>query len=669
MSRAILSYRDALTSGVRAYQEAATGAIGFQSINGLRATPWGLRRPIAISQPMTDNYITVTLGTGKSWPYPQFFRGRGVTILAGHTELFLVDESTDPWTASAFPLYDGDLFEYGHHVLASLTGGGPWHFLDMGPAWMLFNGVDVVVRTTQRNNALYTTDSVTIRTGCNHRFARAFLGGFDSSDLYSLFDWGAYWSAKYTNAPVDVKAYIDRLGSTLSGAPGGNWVQFGSIGGGDLLWWLSETMNLRGFCSINSAGNGTFASDTLWTKGTGWSIGSGFAEKTPGSASSLSQISANMLSPYVSGLTYRVRGTITGRTTGSLTPFLDITNGTPVSADGEFDQEIVAGSPATIGFSADASFDGTLDNVSVQLAQNPFQDNFMYEMLQRNEFGFMPMPWQGDVVSMMPLGDYVAVYGAQNASGGGGGVTWLVPAGKYVGTYFVPGFPQSLGVASRGAVGGNEAVHALIDEMGELWVIEPGGAERLGYKEFLSPMLGNEILIAFDEYEREFQFSDANVSYTLTRNGLTRTYAHPTSMFVAQGVRTGLTIPEAEAGCSFSTQPVDAGAAGGRHGDIFILKSIRLRSRDIDATGWSATVYYRMNQRDTWTAYDTVAFSRLARVDFGLPAMEFYVTISHPDVADTNGVDGLQIEVALDGKASTRHWLDAATPAAIDVDS
>ncbi len=110
--------------------------------------------------------------------------------------------------------------------------------------------------------------------------------------------------------------------------------------------------------------NNTFATDTIWAKGTGWSIGSGVATKVAGSASGLSQAIA-----LEANVQYRLVYTIT-RSAGSITPQLtggSTVNGTARSAAGTYVDFLTAVSGnTTLNFSADATFAGTVDNVYIK---------------------------------------------------------------------------------------------------------------------------------------------------------------------------------------------------------------------------------------------------------------------------------------------------------------
>ena len=115
----------------------------------------------------------------------------------------------------------------------------------------------------------------------------------------------------------------------------------------------------------NQITNGGFDADSDWTKGTGWSIGSGVATKSAGSASVLSQAQTMTAGRY-----YIVTYTIT-RSAGSITPQFaggSTVSGTARSSSGTFTDIMTAASGNnTVQFSADASFAGTVDAVSVKV--------------------------------------------------------------------------------------------------------------------------------------------------------------------------------------------------------------------------------------------------------------------------------------------------------------
>lgn len=105
--------------------------------------------------------------------------------------------------------------------------------------------------------------------------------------------------------------------------------------------------------------NGSFAVDANWTKGTGWTIGAGVALGTPGFASLLEQQLELEPASY-----FLLEFDVTG-SAGTVTPRLGTTAiGAAISANGRYRRIFPTGS-GTLNFSKDASFAGTIDNVSV----------------------------------------------------------------------------------------------------------------------------------------------------------------------------------------------------------------------------------------------------------------------------------------------------------------
>ncbi len=117
--------------------------------------------------------------------------------------------------------------------------------------------------------------------------------------------------------------------------------------------------------------NGTFDTDTAWTKGTGWTISGGVANFTAtGSSSNLDQAES-----LVTGRSYLLTYTLT-RSAGNFNSAL--TGGTSVfgpnrSSSGTYTEVLVAvAGNNNLRFTAGSTFSGTIDNVSVkELPGNP----------------------------------------------------------------------------------------------------------------------------------------------------------------------------------------------------------------------------------------------------------------------------------------------------------
>jgi uncharacterized protein (TIGR02145 family) len=114
---------------------------------------------------------------------------------------------------------------------------------------------------------------------------------------------------------------------------------------------------------ITVADDRDFTSDTgFWTKGTGWTISGGTAN-CDGSQAAASDLARAAL--ITSSRWHKVVFTVSGRTSGTITPVLGTALGAAISADGTYTRYIYADN-TNVAFRADADFIGSIDDVSIQ---------------------------------------------------------------------------------------------------------------------------------------------------------------------------------------------------------------------------------------------------------------------------------------------------------------
>lgn len=113
--------------------------------------------------------------------------------------------------------------------------------------------------------------------------------------------------------------------------------------------------------SADRAVNGTFTTDTDWTKGAGWTIAAGVATATGAISTALSQTATTI--PLIEGQAYYVTYTAT-RSAGSVTINIGGTAGTARSTAATFAEIIIAGSTQEISFST-SGFTGTVDALTI----------------------------------------------------------------------------------------------------------------------------------------------------------------------------------------------------------------------------------------------------------------------------------------------------------------
>lgn len=127
-----------------------------------------------------------------------------------------------------------------------------------------------------------------------------------------------------------------------------------------------------------------------------------------------------------------------------------------------------------------------------------------------------PIPIRGNIYEMKPLGDHVVIYGSN-------GIVALTPVigPAPAAASFRLTILTSFGIPCQGAVGGDEGIHLFVDSSGILYMIDPSlSIKELGYQEYFSGMLGNNIIVNYDNQLKDFYIGDGTSQYILTSGGL-----------------------------------------------------------------------------------------------------------------------------------------------------
>jgi len=106
--------------------------------------------------------------------------------------------------------------------------------------------------------------------------------------------------------------------------------------------------------------NGDFATDTAWTKGTGWSIAAGFAS-SDASQTADSDLEQGDLVEFTN---YLVTFTVSNRTAGTVTALCGTQAGTARNSDGTYTQVMTCFGGGTFKLRANSDFDGDISAVS-----------------------------------------------------------------------------------------------------------------------------------------------------------------------------------------------------------------------------------------------------------------------------------------------------------------
>lgn len=151
-----------------------------------------------------------------------------------------------------------------------------------------------------------------------------------------------------------------------------------------------------------------------------------------------------------------------------------------------------------------------------------------WEYTLGNEVGWAPMPWDGEVSALLPLGKEIVVYGTN-------GCAKLAMSSNPVTTFGVQDFGD-IGVINPQCVAGDTTSHLYLGQDSALYLVEPERAlsgegklpKRLGYDHWLRN-LRNPVM-SFDTAKRHWWIGDENRCFIFTGQGLGEASVTPTHL-------------------------------------------------------------------------------------------------------------------------------------------
>lgn len=212
------------------------------------------------------------------------------------------------------------------------------------------------------------------------------------------------------------------------------------------------------------------------------------------------------------------------------------------------------------------------------------------EALHRGDSGIATMPWQGTVRAVHALGNNFVVYGD-------GGVTGMRSVLDPIPTFSMKHL-LSTGVASRNhvMVGGN--LHLFIDSTGVLWSINLDmEIRRLGFKEFLKPLLGEVVVATYYQSEDLYYIASTNRAFVCDGEKLSEATQLPTSIFTYSGVDYALSESLSNR-LRVKTGPFDMG-----HRNLKQLRLVEIGYTDVKGLSVTAEVRY---DNGAWLSFASV---------------------------------------------------------------
>jgi len=253
------------------------------------------------------------------------------------------------------------------------------------------------------------------------------------------------------------------------------------------------------------------------------------------------------------------------------------------------------------------------DGVVKEDMPDEHDEEFFLELFRRNELGFMPMPWQGSVLRVKPLGKGIAVYGTE-------GIAGLIPALEPYPTYGLQRVAD-FGIASRGAVGGDEQGHILVDAAGNVWRIDDNFALRkLGYKEYIASLLSDEIIIVKNAEHNEYHISGKDESFVLTPQGLGESPQYITGAYNIDGEFVGVFDTAESKDVVVITDIIDF-----NYRDLKTITTVEIGCNAVSSVYVAIDYRYEKQgfwQRSTWVLTSPEGFARMQ-----ITALEFRIAV------------------------------------------
>jgi len=306
-------------------------------------------------------------------------------------------------------------------------------------------------------------------------------------------------------------------------------------------------------------------------------------------------------------------------------------------------------------FSKDLMIYGTREYIgsSPAVASGYNADNpFLFELIKRNQCGARPMPWQGSIRRILPLGQAVVVYGTE-------GIAIL---GAYSEPVATMGLLKSepVGIAGQGAVAGDDSGHVFLSNAGELWRIEPDfRIHKLDYGHVFSAYPSSTPVVSYDAYNREFSICVGTApAYILSEYGLTCGHQKPTNIQIAPDIgalsgpgNVGVLLPYTGSTLTLQTWEFDGGESG-----IWALEKVKISGRNLPSD-LALQVRYKVDQGSSWHITSSMSFDSRGEVAPKVSGTSFEIKITGTDANHDAEVDRLLAEMGLTGKRSMNEWL------------
>ena len=622
----VLEYKEGLTRGLAKSDDNPRNTQGFTVLQGCKSSQYGFVPYDTITNPlatwMAGAAITV------SWPFPQFYRGKELSLLMTETAVYIINETA--WTgavpATTLNLYGLD------ETYTIVAGGGAWQVVDFGDKVILVNEVQVLIVTS---TTLWGFQNPGPRVAAE--FSGRVLFTAFAVDTYAWTQWQA------------IGSLINTLNTDVSLSLPTNAVAWTAFAGFDALMLLIPYYAIYGPLTVSQLATQTRfrVAPTDWTLSDAamWDAVNLMLDFT--GADTASQV----LAASTIGTRYCVGYEIKNYVAGTITASLGGTDLTARSADGYYFEEVECpANGATLLFTGSAGANLSIDNVQVydvEASQYGLTRPFILEHRMRGDMGALPAPWQGTQRAIKQLDSTAILYGDQ-------GVLEIVPFDAESGPTL--GFRKLLdtGIHGRAAVGGDNYIHLMVDKTGCAWLLRPGHKpERLEYEWLFSTM--TDIVVTFDSTREEFYIGGAigatlySYLYTVS-GGMSKIPQCVTSLSSAGGTLVGIVSSNLFTTFKAVTDVFDLGTREPK-----TVREIEL-GLTTSAVATTVSVWYKDNVSGTWKLSAPYTIHGKGNAYFAVTGVEFKVQIDIPALTSVES-DYIKVHWLPDGKVSVKQLL------------
>jgi hypothetical protein len=274
----------------------------------------------------------------------------------------------------------------------------------------------------------------------------------------------------------------------------------------------------------------------------------------------------------------------------------------------------------------------------------------VFSLDNKNEAGYRPHDFTGDVVQVKQLGNMAVAYGYN-------GISVFRPVIDPAPTFQYKNL-SSIGLFNKGAVSGNERKHVFVGTDGYLYrLTEDLKLEQLGYQEFMTTLtngtivamttLTNGTIVAnWDAATDDHYFSDGVRSFILTPAGLTEIFQRISTLERYNGVKYGVSDDDTDTSFTAVTDRYDFGLKG-RKGTEAIEVSCQ------GSGTFSAAIDWRNSPQESFQRTGWVDLNSQGVATIRCSATEFRFCIKCTDYTDVV-LDRIKVRFKMEDMKSIR---------------